>query len=82
MPKAQVMKWGNSLAVRIPKIVAEEVRIQEGDAIVIEARKGSVELRPVERIPSLEELVAQITKENRYDEMDWGSDRGKEIVEW
>ncbi len=82
MPKAQVMKWGNSLAVRIPKIVAEEVRIQEGDAIVIEARKGRVELRPVERIPSLEELVAQITKENRYDEMDWGSDRGKEIVEW
>lgn len=82
MPKAQVAKWGNSLAVRIPKGVAEEARLQEGDSIVIEALKGRIELRPAERIPTLEELVAQITPENRHEETDWGPDRGKEIVEW
>jgi antitoxin MazE len=82
MPRGQVAKWGNSLAVRIPKDVAEQVRLREGDAIVIEALDGHVELRPAERIPTLEELVAQITPENRHAETDWGPDRGKEIIEW
>jgi antitoxin MazE len=82
MPKAQVAKWGNSLAVRIPKTVAEEARLREGDSIVIEALEGRVELRPAEPIPSLEELVAQITTENRYKETSSGRERGKEVVEW
>jgi antitoxin MazE len=82
MPKAQVVKWGNSLAVRIPKTVAEEARMQEGDSIVIEAKRGRVELRRAEKVPTLEELVAQITPKNRYKETTWGPDRGKEIIEW
>ena len=82
MAKAQLAKWGNSLAVRIPKSVVEEARMQEGDPILIEVVKGRVELRPAQRIPTLEELVAQITPENRYEETDWGRDVGKEIVEW
>ncbi len=82
MPKAQVVKWGNSLAVRIPKAVAEEARVKEGDSIVIEATEGAIELRRAERIPTLEELVARITPENRYPETDWGRERGKEKVEW
>jgi antitoxin MazE len=82
MPKTQVAKWGNSLAVRIPRSVADQARLQEGDPIVIEALDGHVELHPAERIPTLEELVAQITPENRHKETDWGRDRGKEIVEW
>ena len=82
MPQAQLAKWGNSLAVRIPKSVAEQARIQEGDAILIEVVNGRVELRPVERIPTPGELVTQITPENCYGEMAWGPDRGKEIVEW
>jgi antitoxin MazE len=82
MPKAQLAKWGNSLAVRIPKSVAEQARLREGDSIVIEALAGRIELRPAERIPTLEELVAQITPENRHGEIDWGPNRGKEIIEW
>ena len=82
MPKAQLAKWGNSLAVRIPKAVAEEARLQEGDAILIEVSEGHIELRPAERIPSLEELVTKITAENRHGETDWGPDVGEEIVEW
>ena len=66
MPRAQVVKWGNSLAVRIPKTVAEEARVQEGDSIVIEALEGHIEVRRTEKVPTLEELVAQITPKNRY----------------
>ena len=82
MPVAQVVKWGNSLAVRIPKGVAEEARMREGDSIVIEAAENRIELRPTERIPALKELVAQITPENRYGEIATGPEREKEAVEW
>lgn len=73
------MKWGKGLAVRIPKPVAEQARLQEDDAVSIEVMKGRVKLRCAERIPTLEELVAQITPENRYGEIDWGPAVGKEI---
>ncbi len=82
MPRTQLVKWGNSLAVRMPKAVAEQVRFEEGDLIVIEASEGHVELRPVEKVPTLEELVAKITPENRHEQIKWGPAVGKEIVGW
>ncbi|MGA2695937.1 MAG: AbrB/MazE/SpoVT family DNA-binding domain-containing protein [Terriglobales bacterium] len=82
MPKAQVLKWGNSLAVRIPKSVAEVARVKEGDPLRIKAVKGRIEFRSEDPIPTLAELVAKITPENRYPETKWGPARGKEIVEW
>jgi antitoxin MazE len=82
MTQAQIVKWGNSLAVRIPKPVAEEVGLNEGDPILIEAANGQIEVRPAEHIPTLQELVAQITPENRYKEIPAGRARGKEAVEW
>jgi antitoxin MazE len=82
MSKARVVKWGNSLAVRIPKIVAEQARMKEGDAIVIEAAKGRIQLRRAAKVPTLKELVAQITPENRHEEIPTGPEVGKEIVEW
>jgi antitoxin MazE len=82
MPESQIVKWGNSLAVRIPKPLAEEAGVQEGDAIVIEATEGLINLRPKQRVPTLRELVAQITPENRYDDIQTGPERGKEHIEW
>lgn len=82
MAKAQVVKWGNSLAIRITKAVAQNARVQEGDSIVIEASDGDIRVRRAEKTPTLEELVAQITPENRYEETKWGRERGKEILEW
>ena len=82
MAQAQIVKWGNSLAVRIPKPVAERAGVREGDPIVIEAARGQIRLRRKNRLPTLQELVAQITTENRYDEMVSGPERGKEGVEW
>ena len=44
--KTHMVKWGNSLAVRIPKPVVEEAKLKEGDALEIEAAaEGRVELR-------------------------------------
>jgi antitoxin MazE len=82
MSEAQIVKWGNSLAVRIPKPVAEAAGVREGDPIVIEADEGHIKVRRKQRIPTLKELVAQITPENRYEEIPSGAARGKESVEW
>jgi antitoxin MazE len=82
MVTAQIVKWGNSLAVRIPKPVAKEAGVEAGDPVVIEAERGQIKLRRKEAVPSLKELVAQITPENRYAEIPSGPERGKERVEW
>lgn len=82
MAKIELVKWGNSLAVRIPKGVAEQARLKQGDALILKAAKGRIELRRADRVPTLDQLVAQITPENRYDETDWGADRGREKVDW
>jgi antitoxin MazE len=80
--RAQMLKWGNSLAVRIPKPVAEEANLKAGDAIEIEVAEGSVQLFRVGNVPTLAQLVSQITPENRYPELSTGPEVGKEAVEW
>jgi len=81
MPKARVVKC-KSLAVRIPRAVAERAGLEEGHPIVIEALDGHLELRPVKKALTLEELVAKITPENCHEEIKWGPAVGKEIVGW
>lgn len=83
MASAQIVKWGNSLAVRIPKAVAEEAGVREGDPIIIEPAEGGIRVRRRrQRVPTLRELVARMNAENRYPDIETGPDRGKEIVEW
>jgi antitoxin MazE len=80
---SQIVKWGNSLAVRIPKPIAEEAGVREGDPITIEAADGGIHVRRKRRrVPTLKELVAEITLENRYEEIPLGPVRGKEAVKW
>jgi antitoxin MazE len=81
--KAQMVKWGNSLAVRIPRPVLEKARLKEGDSLEVEATsEGLVELRRPAKIPTLAQLISQITPENRYSEISAGTEVGKEVVEW
>ena len=81
--KAQMVKWGNSMAVRIPQPVVKQARLKEGDTLEIEApAEGQLELHRATKVPSLSQLVSQITPENRYDEVSTDREIGKEVVEW
>jgi len=41
----QVSKWGNSLAVRLPKALVEKLGLKEGDELnVVAARDGAIEV--------------------------------------
>jgi antitoxin MazE len=81
--KAQLVKWGNSLAVRIPQPVVKQARLKEGDPLEVEASAdGQIEIRRTGKVPTLAQLVSQITPENCYGEISAGPVRGKESVEW
>jgi antitoxin MazE len=81
--RAQMLKWGNSLAVRIPRHIADEANLKAGDSLEIEvAAEGAVQIHRAGRIPPLAQLVAQITPENRYEEIATGAEIGREDVEW
>jgi antitoxin MazE len=79
--KAQMVKWGNSLAVRIPKVVAEEAAMKEGDELIIEVLSpGALAVKAAKNPPTLDELIAQITPENLHKEA-WPHDNpaGNEV---
>jgi antitoxin MazE len=77
--KTQLAKWGNSLAVRIPKPVADAARLRSGDDLHLDVEgPGAVRIRKAKREPTLAELVLRITPENRHSETDWGEPAGKE----
>jgi antitoxin MazE len=82
MAGAQIVRWGNSLAVRIPKPVAEAAGLGEGDRILLQAGEGRIALRRSDEVPTLQELVAQMTGDNWYPETSSGRARGKEKLEW
>ena len=76
-------KWGNSLAVRIPKTLADSLKVGAGRQAHITVENGALVLRPIERpkrkpIYTLEELLKGMTKEDVPQEVDWGKPLGNE----
>lgn len=74
-----VQKWGNSLGVRIPQKIAKNFDIVNGSELEVEVSEDGIILKPVTKDPTLEELMAGITKENQHEEIDWGKPEGNEI---
>ena len=77
--KTRVQKWGNSLALRIPKSFANEVGLQRETSVEVSLSDGSLVITPVTKPkPNLKRLLAQITKENLHHEVDTGAVVGNE----
>ena len=75
-----VQKWGNSLALRIPKAYAEETRIHDGSSVDLTLHEGNLIITPVRKKSfTLEELLNGITSDNQHDSIDSGSATGQEI---
>jgi antitoxin MazE len=69
----QIAKWGNSLGLRLPRSVALEAQLDEGDTVTVSVKGRAIVVRPARPTYSLNSLVARITKRNRHDETDWGT---------
>jgi antitoxin MazE len=78
--KTTAQKWGNSLAIRVPKSVAVQVGLKAQDNLEIEVQDGNVVLKPhLRRVYRLEDLIKRITPKNLHSEIDTGSPVGREI---
>jgi antitoxin MazE len=77
--KSRIQKWGNSLALRIPKSFAIEAGLCENTAVELSVTEGKLVVQPHEEPLSLDRLLAKITDENLHGEWDTGPTVGKEI---
>ena len=78
--KTRVQKWGNSLAVRIPKSFAVEAGLQANAVVELSLHKGALLLKLVAPQPlALEELLRGVTDDNLPGEWDTGPAVGKEV---
>ncbi len=77
---AKIQKWGNSLALRIPKAFAEEAGLDSESPVEIKIVDGQLHIVPVhEPGYELEDLLAGITTDNLHDEVDTGNASGNEV---
>jgi len=78
----RVFKAGNSLAVRIPSVVARRLRLADGSPVEMGVEADSLWIRPRRRrAPSLRTLIAGITPDNLHGEIGTGRARGRERLE-
>ncbi len=78
--QTKVQKWGNSLAVRIPKAFVVDAHLSPDCLVEINLVDDHIIIKPIIKPAwSLEELLAGINKKNSHREVDSGPARGKEI---
>ncbi|HEX6041082.1 AbrB/MazE/SpoVT family DNA-binding domain-containing protein [Longimicrobium sp.] len=67
--RARVQRWGNSLALRIPKSAAEACALESGAEVDLSLDEGRLIVTPVPPRYTLNELLAGVTDENLHGEM-------------
>ncbi len=78
--KTRVQKWGNSLALRIPKSFASEVGLQSESPVEVTMADGKLVIAPVTKHElTLKQLLAKVTPENIHHEVETGPATGNEI---
>ena len=78
--RTKIVKWGNSLGLRIPKSFAEEVGVAAGSMVDLSMKDGNLVIRVTQPDEiDLEDLLERITEENLHGEIDTGNAVGGEI---
>jgi antitoxin MazE len=78
--KTHVQKWGNSLALRIPKAFADEAGLSEEAAVELSLTDDGLVVRPIRPVPlTLEELLREVKDEQLPGEWKTGPAVGKEV---
>ena len=78
--QTRIQKWGNSLAIRIPKSFATQIGLEQDSEVELTLLDGKLVLVPIEppRL-ALAELLAQITDDNLHNEISSGDAVGNEV---
>lgn len=73
-----VQRWGNSLAIRIPKAFAAQAQLEEDSSLEISIEGERIILAPPRRQWQLDDLVRKISQKNIHRETEWGVRKGEE----
>jgi antitoxin component of MazEF toxin-antitoxin module len=79
MLQVEIVKWGNSSAVRLPAAVLKEMHVALGDLLELDVTDGEIVLKPARREYRLENLLAGITNENSHTTMNTDTPVGREV---
>ena len=78
--QTKIKKWGNSLALRIPKSFALNANLRQDELVDISVDKERIIITPIgEKKYSLDDLLAGVSEDNLHGEFDTGAPVGKEI---
>ena len=78
--KTRIQKWGNSLALRIPRAFAVEVGLENETDVDVALADGKLVITPVIKPGlELEQLLAKVTVKNLHHEVETGRATGREI---
>lgn len=73
-----LQKWGNSVGLRVPKPLLEQLGLKEGSEVDLAVEGNRLVIK--KRRPTLAELLAQCRPENRPDPIDFGPPVGRELI--
>ncbi|MBV8152209.1 MAG: AbrB/MazE/SpoVT family DNA-binding domain-containing protein [Candidatus Eremiobacteraeota bacterium] len=78
----RIFKAGNSLAVRIPSLVAKKLDLQDGCEVEMHLDDGALWIVPAAgRRESLAQLLKKVTPDNLHGEIATGPARGREVLD-
>lgn len=79
--ETKIQKWGNSLAFRIPKKLAEDSNLEEGAVVELRLEKKKLVIkRKFNKKPTLKKLLSGVTEKNIHKEQDFGKPAGRELL--
>jgi len=74
-----IQRWGNSLAIRIPKPFAVQAQLSEDADVEITLDGDRLVITPAKREWNLDKLLRQVSPSNLHREVRWGDTKGKEV---
>ena len=76
-----VSKWGNSLGLRLPRALAAEIGVAEGQRVEIRGDHVRLVVEPVREAYTWAQMLENVTPEAMREAFDWGGDLGRERVD-
>ena len=75
----KIARWGNSLAVRLPKEAGQRAQLHEGQDVEITVEADGLTIRRRQPHYTLDGLLGEVTPDNLHEETDWGEAAEKEV---
>jgi antitoxin MazE len=79
MATQKVALWGNSLGIRLPQSIAQQIGLKPGSVVSVSTEGNNIVLSPSTPKYTLKEMLKNVTPDQQHGEMDWGEPQGDEF---